>query len=209
MKLYLSSYKIGDEGKKFADMVGGDKRIALISNALDCYTDLERRKKGEQEEIEILKSLGLQPQILDLRDYFEKKEELEKKIANFDAVWVRGGNCFVLRVAFSKSGFDQIIRDKVKDKDFVYAGYSAGPCILSPTLKGFEIVDDVSQLEDAYPDEKVEWEGLNIINFMFVPHYKSNHPESADIDKEIEKLIDKKVLFKAFRDGEVYISDTS
>jgi dipeptidase E len=209
MKLYLSSYKIGNEGRKLAKMIGGDKKIAVISNALDCYSDLERREKDEQEEIEVLQSLGLHPGVLDLRDYFGKKEELGKELANFDAVWVRGGNCFVLRVAFNKSGFYQIIKNKFKDKKFVYAGYSAGPCILSPTLKGFEIVDDATQIENAYPGEKTIWEGLGILNFMFEPHYKSDHPESADIDKEIEKLIDKKVLFKAFRDGEVYISEAS
>jgi dipeptidase E len=130
MKLYLSSYKIGDEGQKLAKMVGGKKRTALISNALDCYSDLERRKKSEQEEIESLTSLGLKPELLDLRDYFDKKDELQSKLETFNAVWVRGGNVFVLRVAMKKSGFDEVISEKVNDKAFVYAGYIAGPCLL-------------------------------------------------------------------------------
>ncbi|QQS38426.1 Type 1 glutamine amidotransferase-like domain-containing protein [Candidatus Woesebacteria bacterium] len=206
MKLYLSSFKIGDEGQRLAHMVGGNKRIAIISNALDCYSDLERRKKGEDLEIAELKLLGLKPEILDLRKYFGKRDELELFLRNFDAVWVRGGNCFVLRVAMKKSGFDDII-NKYEGSDFVYAGYSAGACVLSPSLKGIDFVDNPLALQDAYPKEKVCWEGLGIIDFAFEPHYKSDHPESADIDKEIEHLIDNKILFKAFRDGEVYIKD--
>ncbi len=205
MKLYLSSYKIGDEGQKLTEMTGGNKDIAVISNALDCYSDLERRKKGEQEEMDVLKSLGLQPKVLDLRNYFGRKEELEKQLNNFNAVWVRGGNVFVLRIAMGKSGFDEIIKKKKEDKDFVYAGYSAGPCSLAPSLKGFEIVDDLSQVKNAYPNENIIWDGLGLVDFVFVPHYKSDHPESAAIDKEIEYLENNDIDYKPFKDGEVYI----
>lgn len=207
MKLYLSSYKIGDEGQKLAEMVSGEKRIALISNALDCYSDLERRKKSEQEEIDELTSLGLKPELVDLREYFGKKDELQSKLESFNAVWVRGGNVFVLRVAMDKSGFDEIIQEKVKDKNFVYAGYSAGPCLLSKSLKGFEIVDDINALQDAYPGESIIWDGLGLIDFVFVPHYKSDHPESPSIDKEVEFLEKNDIKFKTFSDGEVYISE--
>lgn len=207
MKLYLSSYKIGDEGQKLARMVSGEKRIALISNALDCYSDLERRKKSEQDEIEALIQLGLKPDLMDLREYFGKQEELREKLNNFNAVWVRGGNVFVLRVAMNKSGFDEIFKDKAKDKDFVYAGYSAGPCLLSKSLKGFEIVDSTDALQDAYPGEDLIWDGLGLINFVFVPHYKSDHPESPLIEKEVEYLKKHNIKFKTFSDGEVYISE--
>ena len=207
MKLYLSSYKIGDEGQKLAGMVGGEKRIALISNALDCYSDLERRKKSEQEEINAMTFLGLNPELLDLRDYFGKKDELQSKLECFNAVWVRGGNVFVLRVAIKKSGFDEIIKEKVNDKDFVYAGYSAGPCVLSKSLKGFEIVDDINALQDAYPGEGIIWEGLGLIDFVFIPHYRSDHPESPSIEKEVEYLKKNNINYKTFRDGEVYTTD--
>ena len=40
---------------------------------------------------------------------------------------------------------------------------------------------------------------------MVAPHYKSDHNESADIDKEVELMIDKKMLFIALRDWEAII----
>jgi len=207
MKLYLSSFKVGNKGNKLAKMIASEKKIAVIPNALDCYPDLERRKKSEEEEITSLRALGLKPELLDLRDYFNKGQELRKKLNDFNAVWVRGGNVFVLRVAMKKSGFDKFIKEKVKDKDFVYAGYSAGTCSLSKSLKGFEIVDDVNALQDAYPGESVIWDGLSLIDFVFVPHYKSDHPESPAIEKEVEFLKKNDINYKTFRDGEVYVSE--
>lgn len=39
-------------------------------------------------------------------------------------------------------GFDKILKEKVKEQDFVYSGYSAGICVLSKTLRGLDIVDN-------------------------------------------------------------------
>jgi dipeptidase E len=204
MKYYLSSFKIGDYGDKLAELIGLGNKIAVIPNALDFATDLERKAKSIQAEIDSLTDLGIVPEVLDLTDYFGKEVELESTLNSYKGVWVRGGNVFVLRAAMRKSGLDNIIKRKAADSNFVYAGYSAGACVLAPSLQGSEIVDDVTQVEKAYGD-KVIWEGLGLMDFLFEPHYKSDHPESADIDKEIEYLIDNKILFKAFRDGEVLI----
>lgn len=208
MKLYLSSFKIGDHGLKLAQMIGGSKKLAVISNALDCYSDIERRQRGEVEEIEQLSNLGIQTEIIDLRDYFDKQSNLEDRLNQFDGVWVRGGSVFVLRVAMALSGFDQLLHHKLKvSKTFVYAGYSAGGCVLSPTLEGYQLVDQPELVFAAYPQSSVDLTGLGIINFIFEPHYRSDHPESALTEKEIFQLIDQKHLFKAFRDGEVYLKD--
>ena len=40
---------------------------------------------------------------------------------------------------------------------------------------------------------------------MILPHYKSDHQESKDIDKEVECYIQNKILFKVLKDGEVII----
>lgn len=207
MKLYLSSYKIGNEGQKLAEMIGGEKRIGVISNSRDYSTELDRRKAGDTSEMESLKALGLDPFLLDLRDYFGKKDELEKLIEQTNAVWILGGNSFVLRVAMNKSGFDEIVKRKVSDKNFVYAGYSAGGCVLTADMDVYSMTDDPNEVQNAYPGEKVINEGLGIIDFVFEPHYKSDHEESDATDKEIDRLIDEKIHFKAFRDGEVYISE--
>jgi hypothetical protein len=44
MKLYLSSDHLGNESQKLKEMVGSNKKAAIIPNALDFSQDLERRK---------------------------------------------------------------------------------------------------------------------------------------------------------------------
>ena len=102
------------------------------------------------------------------------------------------------------SGFDNILQTLLDRKDFLYAGYSAGACVLAPSLEAYKFVDDSK--DTPYLELKeVLFDGLGILDFAFMPHYDSDHPESEAIAKEIEYCIKNKILFKAFRDGEVLI----
>ncbi|WP_301108021.1 hypothetical protein [Sporosarcina sp.] len=46
---------------------------------------------------------------------------------------------------------------------------------------------------------------MHIVDYAIAPHYKSDHPESQDIDRSIEYMIDNKIPFIALKDGEVLI----
>src|SRR5690625_2214088 len=206
MKFYLSSFKIGSSEQKLKEITtNGNKRVAYINNALDSATDIERRNKSEEIDISDLKRLGFKVDILDLKQYFHKTDELEERLDVYDVLWVRGGNAFVLAQAIRFSGFDQIIKGYFRNnKDVLYGGYSAGICILGPTLNGIHLVDDPNQ--NPYNEEgQIIWEGLNILDYALAPHYKSDHKESEDVDKYIEYMINNKIPFKALRDGEVII----
>jgi dipeptidase E len=100
------------------------------------------------------------------------------------------------------SGLDEILKE-LRDADFLCAGYSAGGCVLASRLDGMDIVDP---LETPYKEQKeIIWDGLGLLDFRFVPHWKSDHPESADIDKEIEYCEKNNIPYKAIRDGEVLV----
>lgn len=203
--MYLSSYRLGDNPQQLADLIGSNKRVAVIANSIDFGNDPQRRKDGVQREIDDLTSLGLQPEELDLRDYFGKPLELEKKLSEYGTLWVRGGNTFILRRAFKESGMDEWLIRQKDNKELVYAGYSAGVCILSPTLKGLELVDDPIIVSEGYPKEIV-WEGLNLISFAFAPHFESpGHPETEAVGKEVEYYKKAGVEYRALHDGEVII----
>ena len=206
MKFYLSSYKLGNELDKLKELLpAGNKKTAYISNALDFSDDLERRKKSEQSDIEQLKELGLDVEIVDLRDYFNKQSQLEEKISKFGVIWVRGGNLFVLRQAMKLSGFDDILKKIAAEKDnILYGAYSAGVCVLAPTLKGMDLLDDPNT--KPYKDQpKVIWDGLEILNYSVIPHYQSDHAEAESAQKAVEYMIENKMLFKVLKDGEVII----
>jgi len=206
IKLYLSSYKIGDNPQLLADLVGSNKKIAIIPNALDVYTDIARRGASLQREKDCLIQIGLQPEELDLRKYFGKQKELISKMNEYGAVWVLGGNTFVLRRAYKESGLDIWLQEHKNNKEFVYAGYSAGVCVLSPELKGLEIVDQPNNIPEGYREEVI-WEGVGLIDFAFAPHYLSNHPESEMMSREVEYMIKNGIKYEALHDGEVIIME--
>lgn len=204
MKFYLSSYKIGNEEQKLKETAkNGNKKVAYINNALDFATDLKRKNQSDAMDISDLERLGFVVEILDLKQYFYNTEKLEEVLETYDVLWVRGGNTFVLAQAMKLSGFDKIIKQYFKNsKDVLYGGYSAGVCILGPTLAGVDLVDDPEQ--NPYDEEsETIWDGLNILDYTIAPHYKSGHKESENVDKFIEYMIDEKIPFKALRDGEV------
>lgn len=207
MKLYLSSYKLGDKTdflKKHAEQTNGV--LDYIPNALDFTSaDPVRREKHIASDVSSLEALGFTVRVLDLREFFGKSEKLLERLRGVSTVWVSGGNTFVLRQAMFLSGFDELMFSYLSErKDFLYAGYSAGCCVLSPDLSFLQTVDK----PDDFPYSQIQetmWEGLGYIDFAFLPHYRSDHPESADIEKEVEYCVENKILFLAFRDGEVLI----
>ncbi|KHO48196.1 MAG: hypothetical protein QT00_C0001G0210 [archaeon GW2011_AR5] len=205
MKFYLSSYKLGNKSQQLARLMPNNKRIGYIPNACD-YTkvDTKRRAKTDRETVAQLRKLGLEVEILDLKKYFGKQDKLREKLDELGGVFIRGGNTFILRQAMKLSGFDIIFEQLRKRKNFVYAGYSAGICVLAPDLKSLQIVDDPT--DKPYRQlKRTIWKGLEALDYMILPHYRSGHPESASIDKEVAYCKKNKIPYKTLRDGEVII----
>ena len=203
MRLYLSSFRLGNKPEELLTLLAGRKRTALIHNAMD-FAGSEGRAASLKREVDSLKSIGLEPTEVDLRNYFGKSDELKKALSGFDLLWVRGGNAFILRRAFRQSGADKIIKELLANDAVVYGGYSAGIDMLTPSLHGVELVDDPNIVPERY-ESPIIWDCLSILPYSIAPHYKSDHPESADIDKSVEYLIDNHVLFIALRDGEAIV----
>lgn len=206
MKYYLSSYKLGNETEKLKQLIKNSSgKFGYIPNALDFSgADLDWKEKYIKADMNDLRSNGARVESLDLTIYFGKKDELQQKLKSLGGIYVSGGNVFVLRQALKLSGFDELFPKLSERKDFLYIAYSAGCCILSENLKYYAMTDNAKDF--PYPEIKETiWDGLGVLDFIFEPHYDSDHPESASTDKEIQALIDDKVLFRAYKDGEVLI----
>lgn len=205
MKYYLSSYKFGDKVEKLKTLLPPGANIGHINNSKDWITTSpEIRNNQLKEEMEFLDNLGYNNEHLDLKNYFGKEDKLRDKIASLDGIWVCGGNAFVLRQAMKLSGFDNIFKELKNRENFFYGGYSAGVCILADSLKYIQFVDNPNHFPYNDITETI-WEGLNLFNFGILPHYDSEHPESEEIGREVERCINNKWLFKTLRDGEVLI----
>ncbi len=204
MRLYLCSYGFGNQPTELLSLLKG-KRVGVIANALDHQTK-QKRTERLNRELDGLIELGLEPTEIDLRNYFDDNIKLAEEVKGYDFIWVRGGNVFILRKAYKQSGFDAIITDLLSNDTIAYGGYSAGICVLTPTLKGLEIVDPVNQEAERYQMDTI-WDGLSILDYAFAPHYKSDHPESEDIDRYVNYLEVNKIAYKALRDGEAIVVD--
>jgi dipeptidase E len=209
MRLYLSSYLFGDKSDEFVSMISGNKHTALILDAHDFFS-ASHREASRIQEIDDLKELGITSEELDLRKFFGKRDELKKELERFDAVWIPGGNSFLLRYVMRKSGFDEIIKELLINDKIVYAGFSAGVVVLGETMRGIELADEVKYVRKIYNAEPV-WEGLGILPYNILPHYKCpTNPVKAElIDKVIEFYKEKNIQYKTLSDGEAFAINNS
>lgn len=209
MKMYLSSYHLGNKPEKLKELVGKENaKVAIILNAADNSDD-ERRASYVTSQIEALATLGMNSDELDLRNYFDSNQELASALSNYDLVWVVGGNSFLLLRAMKQSGFDKLIVPLVKNDSIVYAGFSAGAVAATPTLHGIELVDDKDTVPEGYSKEVV-WTGLHLVGKSIAPHYKSSHAESEAVDEVVKYFLENGMDYWTLSDGQaLVVQDTT
>jgi dipeptidase E len=191
--MYLSSWRLGEATDRLLPLTGGAGTAAVVANALDG-ADESVRRDGVAFEITALNGLGYDSVEVDLR-----VPGAAYRLADHDMVWVRGGNVFALRAAMALSGADLVISDLVTSDAVVYAGYSAGCCVLAPSLRGLELVDDPTVVDDP------RWDGLGLLEYSILPHYQSDHPESAAVELVAAQYRERGVPYRPLRDGEVVV----
>lgn len=205
MQLYLSSYKLGNKQEILKEWIKNHgNKIILIANSRDIFEDGPRKEAGIKRDTEALENLGFEVKNLSLKDYFGQHEKLRKELEGCYAFYVIGGNTFSLIQAMKYSGFDQYLKEISRDSRYLYAGYSAGICVLAPRLEGLHLVDEPI---NPYNSEKVTYQGIGLINYMPVPHYKSDHPESKMADDVVEYMKQKNIEYKTLHDGDVIIEN--
>lgn len=102
------------------------------------------------------------------------------------------------------SGFDQYLRDISNKKNYFYGGYSAGICVLAPNLEGLHLVDEPL---NPYNTDVAIYNGIDLLDYLPLPHYKSDHPESEMIDNVVEYCKSNNIKYKTLSDGEVIIKE--
>ena len=204
MRLYLSSFDLGDHAEALVALTRGGRRAAVVVNPLD---DRPRaRADWLKDQIEKLSRLGFVAEELDLRDYFGEADALAARLAALDLVWVSGGNVFILRRAIRQSGFDRLAKDALARDAFVYGGFSAGAVVAADDLAGLELADDPHCAPAPYAPEIV-WEGLGLLPFALVVHLDADYWQPGAVAAQIAFLEAKGVPYEALRDGEVLVID--
>lgn len=207
MKLYLSSYYLGDKPELLHDILPVGSTVAIIPNAGDYRENETELHEWVEKQAQEFARLGYIASNFDLRKYFDKDAgKLRGSLRKFDMVWLTGGNSFILRKAMAQSGFDTIITSMVNDNEIVYGGFSAGACVATPTLQAIELCDDPDATASGYSAETI-WEGLNLVPYSIVPHYRSDHKESDAMEKVVGELKKLSLPYRTLSDGEVIIVD--
>jgi hypothetical protein len=81
VRLYLSSFRLGDHPEYLRALVGdGSRRTVVIANAMDDAPE-EIRHAGVERELAALGELGFDAAELDLRDYFDDEQRLRRELA--------------------------------------------------------------------------------------------------------------------------------
>lgn len=200
--IYLSSYRMGRNADVLRSQRGGG-RAGIILNALDVYGDT--RARNWNREARDLERLGYSSEEVDLREYFYNHEGLAARLKDLDLLWVLGGNAFALARAMTGSSFGEALGPAMHH-GLIYSGYSAGACVAGPDLAGIDLMDDPDDLPAGY-DPAVPAVTLGLVPFRIVPHWESDHGETANAQRAVEYLERGGFPYKALRDGEALVID--
>jgi dipeptidase E len=204
MRLYLSSYRVGDRPDVLRAMTSG-RTVGVVCNALD-HIDADERAQYVSSNRSELDALGIATTELDLRGFFGDVPRLGRELDRLGAVWVCGGNTFVLRQAMHLSGLDTLLGERI-GSSFVYGGFSAGVCVLAPRLEGLHHVDDASVR--PYPGSETSWKGLGILDYLVLPHFRSQHPESEAVERDVAYCAEHGIAVRTLRDGQVIVGEVA
>lgn len=209
MKLYLTSYRTGNDSGRLLAMVAPRGRVAVISNALDLISTEARlayAARGGFVVQEWFRDQGLDVVDLDLRAFFGEGRPVERALDDLDLVWAVGGNAFLLLRAIRQSGLEIPLRRRLTENSIVYGGWSAGACVAGATLRGLHMMDEPYAVADGY-DAEPQWQGMGLIDCTIVPHFRSDHPESGPAERAIAWLTETGLAFRTLADGESIIID--
>jgi dipeptidase E len=203
VRLYLSSQDFGNHIDKLFELLGSGRKVAFINNAKDDLPAETRQSHTLGKRIEF-EEKGLELEELNLKEYFNKSNKLAKKLEGYNLVWVAGGNTFILRRAMVASGFDQAIKGLLAEDKIVYGGSSAGSIAATPSLVGVETGDDPNIVPEGYPAGRTIWEGLNLVPYYIVPHYKSDW-FTDEAEAMVNYMHTNRLPFYALMDGQVIL----
>lgn len=207
MRLFLASSELGNYPKSLRRLASGNRRVLIIRNARD-YRPEDYVANILGDKTALFLQYGFDPQVLDLRQFFGKKDALEEYLDQYDpgVIYCLGGNPFILNAALHLSGMDKIIRSALLADAIVYAGESAGIMVAVKDLSPYVREGHMPQDSVALYGKEAPTEGLGLIDFYPIPHTnRGEHRDKTDFYiRQIESIRKRPVLMN---DTDVYVLD--
>ena len=173
-KLFLSSSFVDVAGllPLFEKELTG-KTVSFIPTASTVEKVTFYVKAGK----EALERLGMIVDVLDISS--ENPDEIRRRIAANDCIYVSGGNTFFLLQELKRTGADAVIVRAVKGGK-LYIGESAGSIVASKNIEYIKAMDSSKKAP-----ELTNFDALGLTDFYTVPHVR-NFP----FKKAAKKIID-------------------
>jgi dipeptidase E len=105
------------------------------------------------------------------------RDEIERKIDEYDILYMSGGNTGHLLNQLRKTGAFDLIVDKVRGGK-PYIGTSAGSIVCGPRLPDY-FFEDIPELEDTTC--------FNLVNFTLIPHWGDAYFKERYVGERLEK----------------------
>ncbi len=204
MRLFLSSENLGNYPQEFLELLGPNKKLSFVENAKDDWNINDRKAKVDTH-LEQFESQGFKVFELDLRDYFGKPKEMEEVLSECGGIFLAGGNTFILTRALRYSGADKLLYDMVRKNEIALGGSSAGSIIATPSLHGSELGDHPEVTPPGYKKEVI-WDGLDLVNYYIVPHYKSDW-FGIEAEAMLDYFKQNDMPYRALMDGQAILTN--
>lgn len=108
------------------------------------------------------------------------KLEVKQALEGVDIIYVIGGNTYYLLEHIQKTGFTEIVKDKIK-AGAVYIGASAGAVVACPDIGYIENLDDPSKAD------LTDFTAMKLLDFLIMPHI-DHESYSSQIIPIVEKI---------------------
>lgn len=183
MRLFLASSELGNYAGHLRRLAGSNRRVLIVRNARD-YRKEDYAANVLGDKMALFAQNGFDPQVIDLRLFFGRAEELEGYLEQYDPgiIYCLGGNPFFLNAAMRMSGLDSIIHRALFNDAIVYAGESAGTMVAARSLTPYERGGDrTPEVTKELYGKKAPLDALGLVDFYPICHaYREDHAEKTD-----------------------------
>lgn len=200
MNLLLLSINSGAVPDFLAQCTGKQPRQIRLG----YITDAAEGMPFAAVEREGVEALGYD--VIDICARRSTAEDFASLLDTLDAIYVAGGETFVLLEALRSNGTGDLLADRVRT-GLPYIGCSAGSIIAGPTITPAELMDDRESAPGLLSDD-----GLNLIDKVVIPHADGQLPPYPPelIERIISTYGDRYPLLTLRDDQALWVtSDTS
>lgn len=193
MKLLLSSDgKTAIENLNLVcNKANKELKVAWIITA----TKTDENSNFLDRDLQIFLDNEIRPNIYDIKS--KSSDDFESDLAEFDVLFMEGGNTFYLLNAIRESKFDQYLSNWLKSKPYV--GVSAGTYVTCPTIE---------MATWKRPDRNMhgvqDLTGLGLVDFLITVHYKDEYAEFIR-----QGMVNSNKELKILKDGQALLVENS